>query len=75
MAALRIRQVAAIDTKSLRQVHLRPATLLPQGAEPSPKPNADVFSHVSRHHGVLLMDYKATLSNNAHREKAETLWA
>ena len=65
MASLNIGQITAVQSEPFRQLDLRPATLLPQSAEPSPKPNANVFSHVSRHHGVLLMDYKATLSNNA----------
>jgi hypothetical protein len=53
------------------QFHLRPAALLPQAPEPPPKPNANVFGHLSQHDGVLLIDDRATLSKNTRGETAE----
>jgi len=64
---LHIGQVASVQAESLSQLYLRPAALLSQSAKPSPKPNANVVSHESRHDAVLLMDDKATLSNTVQR--------
>ena len=45
MAAFYVRQVTAIQSKSFRQLDLRPATALPQAAKSLPESNPDVLGH------------------------------
>jgi hypothetical protein len=46
MTSFHVSLITAVQSEPFRKFDLRPATLLPQSAEPSPKPNANVFSHV-----------------------------
>lgn len=46
MAALYVGQITAVQSKSFRQLDLRPATALPQAPKSLPKSNPDVLGHL-----------------------------